>query len=904
MYTNKSKVTELLQIEKVASFLKTMVPQMMEAPAKDYIAGMSIEQLKKIMPVEQHPVLEAVLEVANGGEPSFQPVDPHTVPATIKVGVMSGNYTIDDVDGEAYMLDHRFSGCIIMQFSKRMRGDGSGTVTYQGENRPYVFTEISAAGNAQMLGVFVRDICTEYGHEYTLHIDGFVDEDGLVITPTDIIFRTDSKTQEDPEYAENDAVALQAAQESIVLLKNKDILPLRETHIFVSRGNDFRVSAVGAGKINPRYVIRLNQALDESCLIVSEDADIAMFVISRPSGENFDNNACKGEFYLSLDEEEEIRRLKKKYRNLIAIINSGYPMDVRWLEKYEVDAAIWCGFPGMLGGRALLDILTGKVNPSGKLPDTWCSDYWDIPASRNFYQPESPEEALDADHDIWVDTCYEEDVYVGYRYFETFDKPVAYPFGFGLSYTKFGIEFQSLSADIQEDMEIRVNVKNMGNIAGKEVVQVYVLIPDGKLEQPVKRLVAFGKTKLLSPWEEEELLLTIPKKNLTSYDEDTASWIIEKGSYIFYVGNSVKELEKTEEIVVEKSIVCHRTINRLQPNIEFQRLSKHGDFYPKGEYSGRKEDIHELLPKAARAQIQESNVPDIKEVDTWTVEELARFSVCASAGWGMHQKGEAGKIFRVHGKDLPYYACADGNSGVNVKRKNIGMPSSNLLCASWNTELAYEVGKTIAREAKDNDIQMILAPAMNIHRNPLCGRHPEYFSEDPLLTGRMAGYQCKGLEEEGISASIKHVACNNSESSRKRNQSIVSERALREIYLKPFELAIDIHKPDSIMTGYNALNGVFTAEDEELIEGIFREEFGFQGFVMTDWNSYDTVDIARAIQAGNCWITPGTEDDTYVTPIIEGIKNGMVDENRLRNNVKYMLQVIRKRVGKENRPLA
>lgn len=681
-------------------------------------------------------------------------------------------------------------------------------------------------------------------------------------------------------------------------MKNKGALPLQEKKVFISGGENFRITAAGAGKINPRYVIGLSCAIKESDLEVSQDADTALAVISRPSGENYDNNACKGEFYLSDEEEQNIVSLKKKYKTVIAVVNSGYPMDIRWAEKYDVDALVWCGFSGMFGGRALADVLAGKVNPSGKLPDTWSNDYWDIPAAKNFYQPDTPQQALDADHDVWVDTCYEEDIYVGYRYFETFHKEVAYPFGFGLSYTSFHVSAELQSHNIsEEEIVITAGVENTGSMAGKEVVQIYAGIPDGGLEQPEKRLVAFGKTKLLRPGEKTEAVMLISKKHLASYDEGCASWVMEKGKYLFYAGTSVKDVKPIGELELAQTEVIKKTVNRVRPAIDFEKLSKNSSFFPQGAHSGIKENVHELLPKSTRVHIEECNVPDVPEADEWSVREMARLSVCASAGWGMHQKGEAGKIFRLEGKDLPYYACADGNSGVNVNRKNIGMPSSNMVCASWNTDLAYEVGKVIAKEAKENDIQMILAPAMNIHRNPLCGRHPEYFSEDPLLAGMMAGNQCKGLEEEGISASVKHVACNNSESSRKRNQSIVSERALREIYLKAFEIALEIHKPDSIMTAYNALNGVFTAEDEELIQGIFREEFGFDGFVMTDWNSYDTADVPAAVQAGNCWMTPGSEDNTYVDKIVEGVNKGFIDEKRLRNNVKYMLNVIRRRTG-------
>ena len=265
----------------------------------------------------------------------------------------------------------------------------------------------------------------------------------------------------------------------------------------------------------------------------------------------------------------------------------------------------------------------------------------------------------------------------------------------------------------------------------------------------------------------------------------------------------------------------------------------------------------------------------------------------------MHEKGEAGRIFRPEGLDLPAFSAADGNNGVNVFRKNIGMPCSNTVCASWNPELAYDVGRVIAEEARENDIQMILAPGMNIHRNPLNGRHPEYFSEDPVLTGVMAGFQSKGLEDHGVSSCMKHVIANNAESSRKRNNSLIPERALREIYLKAFEVAFSVHIPDSIMTGYNAVNGCFAAADEELIEGVFCREFGFDGFVMTDWNSYDSAGVVGPVAAGNCWITPGTQDDTYVTPIIDGVNSGEIEIGRLRENVRKILRVVQKRSGKD-----
>lgn len=901
MFTMESLMKELLANSEVVSFLEKTMPQMMQPPASDYIAAMSASQVRDILPEEARELIQSVIDIANGKEPSFIPADPHTVPATVSLGRMNEDYSIDDVDGPMYMLDHRFSGCMLLSFSKNMKEEQNGTVTCEGKECEYVFTRVSAAGDIQLLGVKVRDVCEEYDHEYSLHLEGFIDEYGLMIEPSDVSFMTKKQNHPDPAYAEHDQIAYQAAAEGTVLLRNEnDLLPLKAQPVCLYNGEMFRISAVGAGKINPRYTVRLAKALEDNGYSISENSDTAIAVISRASGENYDNNAVKGEFYLSDQEKNDILALTKQYKHVIAVINSGYPMDVRWLSEYGIEAALWCSFPGMLGAKALSDILCGRVNPSGKLPDTWSNDYFDIPSTKNFYQPESAEEALDADHDVWVDTCYEEDIYVGYRYFDSFEKPVAYPFGFGLSYTQFEKELNTeANTDLNKADEITldIRVRNTGKAAGKEIVSLYVSAPEGTIEKPAKQLIAFAKTALLQPGEEEIVTLSADIRYLASYDEDTSSWILEKGRYQFLLGGSVNETVCFAEAVLEETRRLAKTGDYCSPNIDFTRLSKKNPDMVFGTHSGIKEGVHELTPRTKRKHIQEVYVPEAKEVDEWSLEELARMAVCASAGWGMHQKGEAGKIWRLEGRDIPEFACADGNSGVNVTNPNIGMPCSNLVCASWNKELAYEIGRVIAQEAKDNGIQMILAAAMNIHRNPLCGRHPEYFSEDPLLGGQMAGNQCKGLEDFGISCSMKHVVCNNSESSRKRNQSIVSKRALREIYLRIFEIAFDVHKPDTIMTGYNALNGVFTAEDEELLIGIFRNEFGFDGFIMTDWNSYDTVDIPSALNAGNCWLTPGSQDDTYVTPILEGVKSGKLDGTRLRNDIRYIMNVVRRRTA-------
>lgn len=896
MYTENTSIGELLELPQVMALLEKAAPQMVSGPAKGYLPPLTLAQLKVAQP-ESAQLADAILALANGADVDLTPLDPSKKKPILKGGSTVAQYDIDDVDGKMYMLNHAFSGCFILSFSKPIDEHIKGQVTYDGIPVKYILSTMSIAGGVQLMGVYVRDICTQYGTDYTFHFEGFTDTDGNVMDPQDYIISTVAKNLPDPAYAAHEAIAQKAAEEGMVLLKNDNgLLPLvKDAKLAVIGEENFRDGAVGAGKINPRYHVRLGQALADSNFILTEDADTCLFVISRASGENFDNGTFQGEFYLTDAEEKQICEAKKKYAHIIAIINSGYPMDVRWTLDVAVEAVIWTGFSGMLGGKALVNILNGTTNPSGKLPDSWSLDYFDIPSAHNFYVAPSAEESVGADDDIWIDTVYEEDIYVGYRYFETFKKDVAYAFGHGLSYTNFAIQSLCTGQDLSH-ISISATVTNTGKVSGKEVVEIYATIPDGKLEQPALRLVAFSKTSLLAAGASEILTLDVPVENLASYDEERHAFITEAGEYHFYCGDDIHALTEVASITATETQTIKIVGDYMKPPVDFTRLSKKDEnTYPSGKKSGIIADVHELQHKTIRANIPDTEAIDDSFIDDWSVEELARFSVCASSGWGMQDVGVAGRIYQLEGRDIPYFAVADGNNGVNINKPNIGMPTSNLVCASWNPDLAYQVGRVIAEEARENNVQMILAPAMNLHRNPLCGRHPEYFSEDPLLGGIMAGNQCKGLEENAVSASIKHVCCNNAESSRKRNHSIVSQRALRELYLRTFEVAFDIHIPDSIMTGYNACNGVFTAEDEEMIQGIFRNEFGFNGYVMTDWNSYDTADVAKAIAAGNCWMTPGTTDDTYVSPIIEGIKNGTISENRLRQNIKYMYRVIRKR---------
>lgn len=849
-------------------------------------------------------------------------------------------YDFHDIDGLYFMLDRRLSGCMILMWAKPMNPGITGRITLDGkEIKKYVLTSMAQMGNMWILGVPLRGLVDAYGMEYNLHVEGFVDCDGNEMNPQDFVVKGVDKVEPQAQHAEHELIALQAATEGIVLLENKNnLLPLAEgttMNLFGKGVHQFRNGAVGAGKITPRYSIDLKEAIregnvfslnedlvefyscdedeipsDELIAAAKEKTDIAVMLITRAAGENMDSSSAKGEYYLSAKEEALLRKLTQEFMHTIAILNVGYPMDVTWIETYGVDAVLYTGFGGMLGGPAIVDILSGKENPSGKLTDTWAKDYFDIPASRNFYDCVD-KSRLDAECETYIDTVYEEDIYVGYRYFKTFDKKVAYPFGYGLSYSNFVIETEQVMYD-NKGISLKIHVKNMGKYAGKEVVQVYVGKPEGELEKPERELVYFEKTKCLAPGETQIIEARVPKAHMTSYSEKDAAYILDAGNYRVYVGNSV-DAPGCGSFVVNVTETVKRVTNRMVPQKKIVTLSnKKRDTYPTGMKSGVCEGKTSFVPYAKRQVFEASFVTEKPQeritfadvrgelskaeafVAQMSVEELARVSVCASAGWGMEGVGEAGRIFKVEGYELPDFPVSDGNSGVNLRVPNIGMPSGVTIASSFNKELSEAVGRTIGEEAKALNMPMILAPALNIHRNPLNGRQPEYFSEDPYQAGVMAGHYARGLEKAGVAACMKHLLANNCETSRKRNQSIMTERVLREIYFKAFELAMEVHMPAAFMTAYNACNGCPTAADAELILGLLREENGFDGFVMTDWTSYDTVDVAAMIEAGNCWITPGSEDDTYTSQIVNGVKEGKIQLARLQENVTYIIRTLAK----------
>lgn len=857
-------------------------------------------------------------------------------------------YDFNDPDSQFVMFNRALEGCVALPFSKPMSPD-PGKAVADGVELPCATVPLRFGGREEWwLAVKVGGLLYEYGKTLTVRVSGFRDTDGNEMLPMDLRLETAPKAVPDSNYAAHEKVALQAARDGIVLMKNENgALPLKEgeTLNFFGRGlMEFRICAVGAGKILPRYAVGLLEAArQETQMQVNEElvsyyacgadrlpdaellrrakaqSDTAIMVISRASGESTDNSTRRGECALTEDEEELLGCLRRNFRRLVVILNVGYPIGLTFADRYGVDALVYSGFGGMLAGQALTDVLTGRVNPSGKLPDTWAARYEDIPAARNFYDcGDSRPRILTDDETVWLDSVYEEDIYVGYRYFESFPNAnrSGYPFGHGLSYTTF--DRKCLSCDDHDGvLTITVEVHNTGIVPGREVVQIYLSKPQGELEQPARELVDFAKTVLLSPGESQVLTLSIPESRMVSFHTGQSAWVLAPGGYRVYLGGSVREAQPVGSFQRDALKVVKPVKHRLVPTAPIDVMTQREENWPKGTRSGVKPDTHgveprrtqveqfphAVLPRTGRTVIfpdvlkDEALLPEF--VGNLDVPTLARVSVCARDGWGVEGRGEAGVLYRPDGLGLPEFVVADGNSGVNLHTRNIGMPSGATLCASFDRELIERVGWVIGEEAKELGIHPILAPGMNLHRNPLNGRQPEYFSEDPYLAGAMAGTYCQGLESTGVGGCYKHLIANNTESGRKRNQSVMTERAVRELYFRAFQYALEIHQPVSVMTAYNAVNGLHTSCDPELIQGLLYDECGFQGFVMTDWCSYDSADVVEMVTAGNAWITPGSSDDAFTKQIEAAVTDGRLPLAQLQDNVLRLLGALVKLNGKQ-----
>ena len=649
-----------------------------------------------------------------------------------------------------------------------------------------------------------------------------------------------------------------------------------------------------------------------------ETSNKALVVIGRTAGEDKDYEAVEGSYFLTQEEKKLLETVAEVFEDTAVILNVSNIIDMSWLESLEhkdhIRSVLYTWQGGVEAGRASADVLTGAVTPSGKLPDTIAYDIKDYPSTENFGNKEK--------------NFYKEDIYVGYRYFETFaPEKVQFPFGFGLSYADFDLNVQQ--AEIQgtgkdAKMILKVSVTNVGTqYFGKEVVQVYYEAPQGKLGKPVRELGCFAKTELLAPGQEQILQLELPVNSMASYDDSGVTghkscYVLEAGCYKFYVGTDVRNaqkinLEKTEDFELPECVVTVELQEALAPTEYFERI-RPGEKGEQGVYTLLREEVP-LQTISLEKRIQE-NLPETMEITgnkgisfqdvknkkvdleqfvaQLTKEELAMIvrgeGMCSPLVTPGTASAFGGTAPSLSGYGIPVACTADGPSGIRMDSglKATQMPIGTMLAASWNVSMVEELYEWEGRELLRNEIDTLLGPGINLHRNPLNGRNFEYFSEDPYLTGKFGSAVVKGIQKSGADATVKHFACNNQELARSIADSIVSERAVREMYLKGFEMTVKEGHACSIMTSYNPLNGHWSASNYDLCTTILRGEWGYTGIVMTDWwaKMNDPVkggearmnNTAAMVRAQNdlYMVVPngGSQENEYEDNTLEALENG------------------------------
>lgn len=573
--------------------------------------------------------------------------------------------------------------------------------------------------------------------------------------------------------------------------------------------------------------------------------DVAVAVIGRSAGEDRDCNLEKGSYYLADDEIAMLDMIAAEFDNIVILLNIGGITDMTWVEKYrdKIGAIliVWQG--GMECGNAAADLLCGNVSPSGRLTDTIAKRYEDYPSSSSFGGKDFNE--------------YKEDIYVGYRYFETFAKDkVLYPFGYGLSYTDFEIS-SNMSEKTDRGFRFAVSVKNIGHSVGKEDVQLYLRKPCGRLGNPERILVAFKKTGELAPNEEARLDLFVEKSQLSSYDEDISAYVIERGKYEFFLGKNVRDndliysFEQTDEEIISQLAQSSAPIEKFEVmkacEESGKRVIKQRTVRTREYDLGKRilENLPKAIPQTGDKGLKLSDVKNgectmeqfVAQLSNKELEAISRGDYVMNSPLGA--KGNAGVfggvLHSLRAKGVEPITTTDGPSGIRLSASCSLMPVGTLFACSFNPELVEEVYSAIAAEMKAKGSDVLLAPGMNIHRNPLCGRNFEYYSEDPYLAGKTAAAAVRGIQSRGASACPKHFACNSQEKRRNMNDSRLSERALREIYLKGFEICVKESKPKNIMTSYNRINSVYGHYNYELCTTILRDEWGYKGNVITDW---------------------------------------------------------------------
>ena len=790
---------------------------------------------------------------------------------------------------------------------------------------------------------------------------------------------------------DNRYIAYKAASEAIVLLKNDGILPLKEDSLalFGSGARKTIKGGTGSGEVNERYSVSIysgllnkgfnitsNKWLDDydlefkealdlfnsirfnpftllndateqfsypvGRLIEEDDVDsntnVAIYVASRQAGEGKDKRLDNGDYSLKDEEVKNLEFLKRHYQSVILVINSGSGMDLSNIDHLDLNAILYVNGLGEEGGNAFADVVKGNISPSARLTSTWPLSYSDIPngAEYSYLGDLSKEE-------------YKEDIYVGYRYFDTFKVKTRFSFGYGLSYSKFSYNYSNFKVD-KSNISFDVQVTNIGVFKAKEVVQCYISMPKGQIAKEYRRLICFKKTKELEAGESEVLHFCFDIKDAASFQESKASYVLDKGLYLIWVGPSLDESKIIYGINLDKTYYPYKLTNLVKCDYDLDLLKPSFDndyIIPTNLETLTINDIEEVEINYNQPKYKFSEDVDLL-VDKLTINE--KVDLCVGMGIkgmmdsaGIYTPGAVGKTTtKLFKKGIINLNLCDGPAGLRILRESainkagkqkmimgsfpVGMmnrmpkwiltpflakphhkflyqyatafPVGMSLAQTFNEDLCYEVGHAISLEMAEYGITYFLGPALNIHRNPLCGRNFEYYSEDPLVSGVIASSIANGVSSiEGNYATIKHFACNNTEDNRQHSNSIVSERALREIYLKGFEICIKNAKVDALMSSYNIINGTYAGNRYDLNTEILRCEWGYKGLVMTDWfeTGGDRANDAIALASGVDLIMPGAKSAKKM--IKKGLKNGMLSINDLNRAVSLIIeQMLRSKV--------
>ena len=610
---------------------------------------------------------------------------------------------------------------------------------------------------------------------------------------------------------------------------------------------------------------------DETVRKAAEKGNTAIVIIGRTAGEEMESRVEAGSFLLTDNEKDMLAKVRAGFKKVVVLLNVGGLIDLEYIESTAPDALLFVWQGGMTGGTGAADVLTGRISPCGKLPDTIAYSVSDYPSDKYFGDRNR--------------NFYSEDVYVGYRYFDTFaPEKVRYPFGYGLSYTSFDVSVQT--CDVSGlTASIYVKVRNTGKYCGKEVVMMYLSRPQGKLGQPVRILCAFEKTRNLAPNEEQTLILTADLRDNASYDDSGVTgykncFVLENGRYSFFIGGCSSEdsanIELRETAVVrrcEQALAPYEAFDRIRPESDGSGFRVGFEPVPLNETNEDARRLAELpaeLPYTGDVGIRLSDVKSGKNTMNEFIAQLSDNELaCIIRGEGMGSPrvtaGTAsafgGVTDRLNEFGIPAVCCSDGPSGMRLDcgTKAFSLPNGTMIASTFNKELVTELFRCVGMEMVANKVDCLLGPGMNIHRHPLNGRNFEYFSEDPFLTGTIAAAELCGLHDSGVTGTLKHFCGNNQETNRHFLDSVISERALREIYLRGFEIAVKQGGADSVMTTYGKVNGLWTAGSYDLNTTILRRDWGFTGFTMTDWwaninrrgGEPDKSDLAAMAKAQN-----------------------------------------------------